>query len=148
MLTNVIKLNSSINYVKGKNETDNLPLAQVAPLEGRFAVAYDDKVYSYGALLRLVAPKNDFALNQGNISGKDLGKSGGFGIFSLNAGYKPSKKTFIAAGVDNLFDKTYAEFISRSASSASTGGIAGYVPSFRVNEPGRTAWLKATIALD
>ncbi len=148
VVSDLIRLNSSVNYVKGKNETDDLPLAQVAPLEGRFAVTYDDKIYSYGALLRLVAPKNDFALNQGNISGKDLGKSGGFGIFSLNAGYKPNKKTLIAAGVDNLFDKTYAEFISRSASSASTGVISGCVPSFRVNEPGRTAWLKATIALD
>ncbi len=142
-VSDVLRFNSSVNYVKGKNETDNLPLAQVAPLEGRFAVAYDDKVYSYGALLRLVASKNDVAVNQGNISGKDVGKSGGFGIFSLNAGYRPSKKTLIAAGVDNIFDKSYAEFISRAGSS-----ITGYTQTTRVNEPGRTAWLKATIALD
>jgi iron complex outermembrane receptor protein len=142
-LTNVVKFNSSVAYVKGKNKTDGLPLAQLAPLEGRLALAYDDKKYSYGALLRLVAPKDEVAVGQGNISGQDVAKSGGFGIFSLNAGYKPNKKTLIAAGVDNLFDKTYAEFISRAGAS-----VAGYTQTTRVNEPGRTAWLKATIALD
>jgi iron complex outermembrane recepter protein len=142
-LTNTVKVNSSLSYVKGKNETDALPLAQLAPLEGRLSVGYDDKKYSYGALLRLVAPKDEAAIGQGNISGQDVAKSGGFGIFSLNAGYKPNKKTVLAVGVDNLFDKTYAEFISRSGSS-----IDGYTQTTRVNEPGRTAWLKATIALD
>lgn len=142
-LTSTVKLNSSVSYVQGKNETDNLPLAQLAPLEGRISVAYDDKKYSFGALLRLVAPKDEVAVGQGNIAGQDVSKSGGFGIFSLNAGYKPNKKTLIAAGVDNLFDKTYAEFISRAGSS-----VAGYAQTTRVNEPGRTAWLKATIALD
>lgn len=142
-LTSTLKLNSSVSYVQGKNETDNLPLAQLAPLEGRISVAYDDKKYSYGALLRLVAPKDEVAVGQGNIAGQDVSKSGGFGIFSLNAGYKPNKKTLIAAGIDNLFDKTYAEFISRAGSS-----VAGYAQTTRVNEPGRTAWLKATISLD
>jgi iron complex outermembrane receptor protein len=143
-LTNVVKFNSSVAYVKGKNETDGLPLAQLAPLEGRLALAYDDKKYSYGALLRLVAPKDEVAVGQGNISGQDIAKSGGFGIFSLNAGYKPNKKTLIAAGVDNIFDKAYAEFVSRAG--ADVGG--SYAQTTRVNEPGRTAWLKATIALD
>ncbi|MBU3584959.1 TonB-dependent copper receptor [Polynucleobacter sp. AM-26B4] len=142
-LTNTVKFNSSVAYVKGKNKTDGLPLAQLAPLEGRLALAYDDKKHSYGALLRLVAPKDEVAVGQGNISGQDVAKSGGFGIFSLNAGYKPNKKTLIAAGVDNVFDKAYAEFISRAGAS-----VAGYTQTTRVNEPGRTAWLKATIALD
>ncbi|MEN9341006.1 MAG: copper transporter porin [Pseudomonadota bacterium] len=143
-LTNLVKVNSSIAYVKGKNKTDGLPLAQLAPLEGRLSLAYDDKKYSYGALLRLVAPKDEVAVGQGNISGQDVAKSGGFGIFSLNTGYKPNKKTLIAAGVDNVFDKAYAEFISRAG--ANVGG--GFIQTTRVNEPGRTAWLKATIALD
>jgi iron complex outermembrane receptor protein len=92
----------------------------------------------------LVAPKDEVAVGQGNISGQDVAKSGGFGIFSLNAGYKPNKKTLIAAGVDNIFDKAYAEFVSRAG--ADVGG--SYAQTTRVNEPGRTAWLKATIALD
>jgi iron complex outermembrane receptor protein len=56
------------------------------------------------------------ALRQGygNIVGQDIGASAGFAIVSLNAGWRPKKGTLITAGVDNLFDQTYAEFISRS----------------------------------
>ena len=66
----------------------------------------------------------------------------GFAIFSVNAGYRPRKGTLISAGIDNLFDKTYAEFISRGGAS-----IGGFTQTTRVNEPGRTFWLKANIEL-
>ena len=74
--------------------------------------------------------------------GQDIGSSTGFAIFSLNGGYRPAKGTLISAGVDNLFDKTYAEFISRSGAM-----VGGFTQTTRVNEPGRTLWLKANIAL-
>jgi iron complex outermembrane receptor protein len=46
----------------------------------------------------------------------------------------------ITGGVDNLFNRAYAEHISRS-----TSAIPGYaVQSVRVNEPGRILWLKAS----
>jgi iron complex outermembrane receptor protein len=94
----------------------------------------------------LVSAKKSWHSNYGNIAGKDLGASGGFGVFSLNAAYKPSKKITISTGVDNLFDKTYAEFVSRTGVNSSSAAVNP--ATFRVNEPGRTAWLKATIALD
>jgi len=43
----------------------------------------------------------------------------------------------VSAGVDNLFDRTYAEHLSRGGSM-----ISGFVQTTRVNEPGRTLWLK------
>jgi iron complex outermembrane receptor protein len=43
----------------------------------------------------------------------------------------------VSAGVDNLFDKLYAEHLSRSGAM-----VAGFEQTTRVNEPGRTAWLK------
>ena len=46
-------------------------------------------------------------------------------------------------GVDNLFDKAYAEFINRAGVA-----LAGYDSTTRVNEPGRNWWLKLRIALD
>jgi iron complex outermembrane receptor protein len=42
-----------------------------------------------------------------------------------------------------LFDKNYAEHISRSGSA-----ISGYETTARVNDPGRTLWVKATFDLD
>ena len=141
-----LKIYSMLAYTKGKNETMDTTLAQVPPLEGRLGVSYSQSAWTYGALLRLVSAKKSWHSNYGNIAGKDLGASGGFGVFSLNAAYKPSKKITISTGVDNLFDKTYAEFVSRTGVNSSSAAVNP--ATFRVNEPGRTAWLKATIALD
>jgi iron complex outermembrane receptor protein len=146
-LANNLKSTVAGFYTKGTNDTDNLPLAQVAPLEGRLSLVYDDKTYTLGGLMRVVAAKTSYSVGQGSISGKDIGATGGFSIFSLHAGYKPNKKVNLIAGVDNIFDKNYAEFISRAGSNNGSA-IGGYPVTTRVNEPGRTAWLKATIALD
>jgi iron complex outermembrane receptor protein len=55
-------------------------------------------------------------------------------------GARPSSS---ALGIDNLFDKTYAEAISRGGAN-----VSGYDTTLRINEPGRTAWLKVQVALD
>lgn len=139
------KTNASVAYVKGRNETDGLDLAQLPPLEGRLGLNYDNKTWFAGGLFRLVSEQNNYSIGQGNIAGKDIGRSSGFGIFSMHAGWRPSANSVVTAGVDNLFDKTYAEFISRSGSNGMGGAIAGYNQTTRVNEPGRTFWLKGTI---
>ena len=141
------KLGTSVAYTHGKNDTSNTTLAQVAPLEGRISLNYEYGKYTHGGVLRLVAAKDKYDANNGGIAGYDIGKTGGFGVFSLNTTYKRDKRTTLSAGIDNLFDKTYAEFISRTGTVSGVTGM-GYVPNTRVNEPGRTAWLKATIALD
>lgn len=141
------KLNSSLAYVYGTNDTDQKALAQLSPLEGRLSLGYDDKTWSFSALTRLVAAQSRFDLNRGNIVGKDLGATSGFGIFSLNAGWRPSKTTLISAGVDNVFNRTYAEFISRAGGNGMGGAIPGYLQTTRVNEPGRTVWLKGSFEL-
>lgn len=80
---------------------------------------------------------------RGNIVGQDLGETSGFGVFSVNGAYRMGKRVRFAAGIDNLFDKTYAEHISRAGA-----GIIGFEQTTRVNEPGRTVWLKASLDLD
>ncbi len=142
------KLNGSLAYVHGSNRTDGTALAQLPPLDSRISLSYDNKVWSAGALLRLVAAQKRYDLNKGNIVGKDLGPTSGFAVFSINAGWRPSKSTLISAGIDNLFDRNYAEFVSRAAGNGMGGVIPGYVQTLRVNEPGRTAWLKATVSFD
>ncbi|OGT32845.1 MAG: TonB-dependent copper receptor [Gammaproteobacteria bacterium RBG_16_51_14] len=133
----------SLAGVHGRNETDHHALGQMPPLEGRFDLAWDNRVWSAGALLRLVSAQDRYALNEGNIVGQDLGPTSGFGVFSINGGYRLKQGIFITGGVDNLFDRTYAEHISRNGAS-----IPGFVQTTRVNEPGRTLWIKAGITLD
>ncbi|MCX7626948.1 MAG: TonB-dependent copper receptor [Methylophilaceae bacterium] len=139
------KLNSSLAYVRGENETDGRPLAQLPPLEFKLGLTYDNKTWFAGGLLRMVAEQDRYATGQGNIAGTDLGRSGGFSVFSLNAGWRPTQNSLITAGVDNLFDKSYAEFVSRAGGNGMGGAITGFTQTTRVNEPGRTFWIKGNI---
>jgi iron complex outermembrane receptor protein len=135
---------ASIAYVHGENDSDHHALGQIPPLESRFGLNWENGAWSVGALLRLVAGQHRIALREGNIVGQDLEKSSGFGVFSLNGGYRINPNARLTFGVDNLFNKTYAEFLSKSGETS----IYGYSPTLRVNEPGRTFWVKAQIALD
>ncbi|HFC8550916.1 TPA: TonB-dependent receptor [Neisseria lactamica] len=129
----------NLAYTYGKNRTDGKPLAQTPPLEWNNTLAFDNGKFSAGALWKVVAKQNRFSKGQGNIVGQDIGASAGFGVLSVNAGWKFNKYATLQAGVDNVFNKTYAEFVSRS------GGFvdpAAGIKTTRVNEPGRTAWLR------
>lgn len=131
------RFDASVAAVRGENLSDHKALAQQPPVEGRLGVSYVRNKWFVGAGARFVARQNRYALNQGNIVGQDLGPSAGFSLFSLNAGLRLGKAVQASVGVDNLFDKTYAEFISRGGSA-----VAGFETTTRVNEPGRTVWMK------
>ena len=131
------KADASLAYVFGENRTDALPLAQIPPLEARLGLAYATETWSVGSLVRGVAAQDRVAVNQGNIVGQDIGPSSGFTVVSLNASWRFGQHFRLSVGIDNLLDKTYAEFISRSGAM-----VPGFVQTTRVNEPGRTFWAK------
>ncbi|CAM5500048.1 TonB-dependent copper receptor [Thauera mechernichensis] len=137
----------TLAWVRGTNDTDNKALAQQPPLEGRVSVDYDDGRFSYGAMVRLVAKQDRVDIGSGGIvaNGADTGTTPGFATLSLNAGWRHSKHVLMTAGIDNVFDRTYREHLSKSGAA-----IPGYIaPSGApINEPGRTFWLKAQVALD
>ena len=135
-------VDSSLAYTKGDNDTDHSPLPQLAPLEARVATDYQQQDWSFGILWRLVAGQNRFTLNTGNIVGKDLGPSSGFAILSMNGAWRLTQDLQVSAGIDNLFDRQYAEFVSRAGGNGMGGAIPGFEQTMRVNEPGRTLWLK------
>jgi len=137
--TSSLKLTGTLAYTHGENDTDKLPLAQMPPLEARLALDYRRPTWSVGALMRGVAKQDRYAVNQGNIVGQDLGPTAGFAIFSLNGSWRASKTVLVTAGVDNLFDRDYAEHLSRAGAA-----VTGFTQTTRVNEPGRTAWLKTS----
>lgn len=139
------KISSSLAYVRGENETDNKPLAQLPPLEFKLGLNYDNRKWFAGGLLRMVSEQDRYSVGQGNIAGTDLGRSGGFSAFSFNGGWRPTENTLVSAGVDNLFDKSYAEFVSRGGGNGMGGAITGFEQTTRVNEMGRTFWLKGNI---
>jgi iron complex outermembrane receptor protein len=137
------QLLGTLAYTRGENRTDDLPLAQMPPLELRTGLNYADERWSAGVLWRVVAEQSRYALRQGNVVGQDLGRTGGFGVLSLNAGWKPARGILLTAGIDNLFDKLYAEHLSRGGAA-----VSGFEQTARVNEPGLTAWLKVGASFD
>ena len=133
-------LGATLAYAWGENRSDGRALPQIPPLEAKLSAAYDDGVWSAGALWRLVAPQKRYALNSGNVVGQDFGPSAGFGVFSLNAGYAISKQVKLSLGVDNLFDKAYAEHLNLAGDAG-----FGFPGHSRVNEPGRSVWARVSV---
>ena len=136
--TQAWKLGSTLAYAWGENRSENRPLPQIPPLEGRFSASYEQSRWSVGALLRAVSRQSRVALDEGNVVARDLGPSAGFATLSLNGVYRINDGLRASVGVDNLFDRAYAEHLNL-AGSADFGFPADPV---RINEPGRSFWLK------
>ncbi|WP_339386450.1 TonB-dependent copper receptor [Vibrio caribbeanicus] len=139
-LTEQLTTTATLAYSHGDNDTDNVALGQISPLEGRLALNYQVNDWSLGALWRVVAKQDRVALKQGNVVGQDLGETGGFGTLSLNGAYQFDDQLSVSLGIDNVFDKAYAEHISKSGSGNDALAIEDRTK--QVNEPGRTIWAK------
>lgn len=128
---------ASLAYAWGKNTTQGKALPQIPPLEVRLGLNYKYEKWSAGTLLRLADSQHRVAKNQGNVTGKDFGKSAGFAIFSFNGGYEITKNLKLTAGVDNLFNKYYVEHLNRAGVNT-----FGFSANEQLPEPGRTLWTK------
>ncbi|MCP5327374.1 MAG: TonB-dependent copper receptor [Steroidobacteraceae bacterium] len=137
------KVGGSLAWIRGENRSDATPLAQMPPLEARLILGYERTAWSLGALLRVVAAQDRYVVGQGSIVGQDIGPTGGFAILSVNAGWRPRDGLLVAAGIDNLFDREYAEHLSRAGAM-----ISGFAQTTRVAEPGRTLWFKVSADIE
>ncbi|RQS16134.1 TonB-dependent copper receptor [Burkholderia sp. Bp9002] len=134
-----LRVETSLAYAWGRNATSGDPLPQMPPLEARFGLEYTRGAWSAGGLWRVAAPQHRYALNQGNVVGKDFGSSAGFGVLSLHAQYNVSKTVQVSVGVDNVLDKAYTEHLNLAGNAG-----FGYPARTPVNEPGRTAWVRVS----
>ncbi|MGV8960994.1 MAG: TonB-dependent copper receptor [Stenotrophomonas sp.] len=132
------KLGGTLAYAWGENRSDGGALPQMPPLEARVNAGYEGQRWSAGVLLRAVTRQDRVAPGQGNVVAQDLGQSAGFATLALNARYRISDALRVSAGIDNVFDRAYAEHLNL-AGSADFGFPADPV---RINEPGRNLWLK------
>jgi iron complex outermembrane recepter protein len=131
------RFDSSLAYAWGRNATSGEALPQMPPLEARFGAEYTRGDWSAGGLWRVVAPQRRYALNEGNVVGKDFGPSAGFGVLSLHAQYRINKATQLSVGVDNVLNKAYAEHLNLAGNAG-----FGYPANAPVMEPGRIAWVR------
>lgn len=138
--TDHIQADLSAMYAWGKNTSDNTPLPQIAPLEGRVNLRYVADKYTLGMLWRVVDQQNRVSLHQGNIVGYDLKPSAGFSTISLNGSYSLSKDVDLSVGVDNLLDKTYTEHLNKAGSSG-----FGFASEEQFNNTGRNYWIRMSM---
>lgn len=129
-------LKAQYNY--GQNRTDHRPLYQVHPFELTTNLDYKNYFkygsYNLGIAMRYVAKQSrgDFDPRTGlGIDRYDAAKA--FTIADLYAGINIKDKYGIRLGVNNLFNRQYAEFISGDHVMALTPNV--------VYAPGRTYWL-------
>ena len=141
-VNSALRLTGTLAYTRGHNRTDDIALAQMPPLEVRIGAEYAWANWHTGLLVRHAARQDRFVIGQGNVVGQDIGASASFTVISLNAAVQLPQKMLLSAGIDNLLDRNYAEHLSRGGAM-----LAGYPQSTRVNEPGRTLWLKLSADL-
>jgi iron complex outermembrane receptor protein len=133
------KAGASLAAAGGAQRADGSALPQMPPLETRLNLSYETGPWSAGALWRLVRAQKHYARNQGNVTGRDFGPSAGFGVVSLNAGYAANKQLRFTLGLDNLFNKTYAEHLNLAGNAT-----FGYPANTKLNETGRTLWARVS----
>jgi iron complex outermembrane receptor protein len=127
-----------ISYTHGENLTRDVALAQTPPLEGNIGLSYQHGSFSGLISTRLVNSQNRIDEGYGNTLAFDTTASSGFVTASLELGYKPHPMVNVKFGIDNLFNKNYAEHISRNAS----------VSLRKIEEPGRSIWGRISIDFD
>jgi len=153
-LTQRWQLMGTLAWTRGENSTDDLPLAQMPPLELRTGLNYAGARLSGGLLWRVVAEQDRYALNQGNVVGQDLGRTGGFGVLSLNGAggrhaacwYPPESTTCSTRSMRSTSAAAgrWCRATSRLRASTSPDGRSGSRPPRISTDGGETARLGIT----
>ncbi|MBS7458102.1 TonB-dependent copper receptor [Coralloluteibacterium stylophorae] len=131
-------VDGSLAYAWAGNRDDGEALPQIPPLEARLGVAWARGPWSAGAQVRGVRAQDRVATGRGNVVGRDLGPSKGFAVTSANAAWRVDARWTLAAGIDNLFDRRYAEHLNL----AGDAGFGYPAEPVRIGEPGRTLWAR------
>lgn len=138
--TDALQADVSAMYAWGENTTNNTPLPQISPLEGRLNLRYVQDKYTLGALLRVVDGQSRISEREGNIVGYDLKESSGFGVLSLNGSYNLSKGVDVSVGIDNVLDKTYTEHLNKMGNAG-----LGFAANEQFNNIGRNYWARISM---
>lgn len=129
-----LEIDGTASWVRGDNLTDDRALAQIPPLQGRLAARYGTAAWSTSLGLRYAARQTRVDDDPTTGSGLDYGPTPGYAVIDLSGSYRLLESLSLVAGLDNLLDDTYADHLNR-------GNLFDPDP-IRVNEPGRTAWIR------
>jgi iron complex outermembrane receptor protein len=125
-----------LGYVRATNHTEGRPIAQTPPLEGSLRIERKHAATGFGVRLRAAARQTRVDDDPLTGSGLDAGPTAGWSVFDVFASRDLGRSWQLRGGIDNLFDREYAQHLNRSSAFDAT--------QVRVNEPGRAIWLAVT----
>ena len=142
MASDSITLDAGLAYKKGKKDTQttgqkNTNLADITPLKLNASVLYDyNSQGSVELSLQAASAWDDIDSDNGEQ------KLAGYGVMNLKTTREFDNGIKLTAGVDNMFDKTYAITNTYKDLILMTDGS----DTMLINEPGRYMYLNATYA--
>lgn len=142
-LSQPVSMGLSATLLHADDLTDGTPLPQTPPREARVWAAYGAADWNVKFTGRFVDGQNRVKPNWGTTTGQDIGPTPGFSVFGISGAYRPHPAIQLQAGVDNLFDRAYAEHVNHTGSYAP----AGFIETERVPEPGRAWWVRLVATL-
>jgi len=135
-LTDSITLHASAAYKKGKKDSGvDTDLADIAPLRGKIGGSYEymaNSIVSAEIIMSDAWDNFDSSANEQRISG--------WAITNLKAKHAFGKSVDLTVGVNNLFDKTYAQTNTYMDITLISAGAT----TMLLNEPGRYLYTNLT----
>ena len=127
----------TLAHVRAHNRSDGRPIAQTPPFEAQLRVDYRAARWEAGARMRAAATQDRVDLtSSSDIDGQglDARKTPGWQVVDVQARVALGDGLSLTAGIDNLFDRTYAQHLNLASA---------FDPAqIQVNEPGRTGWVR------
>jgi len=120
-------LDAAFSWTFGYNDTDGRYLPQIPAHEARISFEKTSRQWLYGVRLNAAARQNRVDPQ----SGLDIIPTPGWSTIDAYAQRDLSANWRVAAGIDNVLDREYAQHLNRKDAF---GNVA------LVNEPGRTVW--------
>ncbi len=121
-------------YVYAQNTTDDRPIAQTPPLEGRVYANWAAGRWGASGIVRWAAKQTRVDDDPMTGSGLDVGETPGWAVLDLGGDVALGAGFRLLAGVDNVLDRSYAYHLNRD-------NFFDPGPN-QVNEPGRVFWLR------
>lgn len=130
-LGSIVKLEAQLDYVRGRNRSDQRALAQIAPLS--FALRLSSATAAGEFSARLRGADRQSRVDASGLTGSGLDARQTPGWMTLDLGWSIEHAAQrVRIGIDNVFNRLYAEHLNRANQDP-------FNPDpIQVNEPGRS----------
>ncbi|WP_242523112.1 TonB-dependent copper receptor [Thiocystis minor] len=130
---------ASLAYVSAQNRTDGRAIAQIPPLNGHLSLEHRRESWSGGARLNWSDTQHRVDDDPLIGSGLDVGETPGWWTLDLYGEASLGQHGRLRLGIDNLFDRAYADHVNRANLDPFNPGAV------QVNEPGRVLWARVSV---